>query len=162
MECDGILKWESKKAKTKGQKKEPEKELNLPCKQLRNSKNSRNCFWCFSIKQSASERKVYLKYMNLSEKWRDWTIFFPLWRAPSFPSLYIWNLYSGSIRQPTEHSCYLSNLPPIGFEMFIVQPTDKAFVSGEKGWGGGVRVEGLEGCDKGSSSQRLFSYCYFC
>ena len=65
MECDGILKWESKKAKTKGQKKEPEKELNLPCKQLRNSKNSGNCFWCFSIKQSASERKVYLKYMNL-------------------------------------------------------------------------------------------------
>lgn len=103
MECDGILKWESKKAKTKGQKKEPEKELNLPCKQLRNSKNSGNCFWCFSIKQSASERKVYLKYMNLTEKWRDWTIFFP----------------------------------PIGFEMFIVQPTDKAFVSGEKGWGGG-------------------------
>lgn len=46
--------------------------------------------------------------------------------------------------------------------MFIVQPTDKAFVSGEKGWGGGVRVEGLEGCDKGSSSQRLFSYYYFC
>ena len=76
MECDGILKWESKKAKTKGQKKEPEKELNLPCKQLRNSKNTGNCFWCFSIKQSASERKVYLKYMNLSEKWRDWTIFF--------------------------------------------------------------------------------------
>ena len=128
MECDGILKWESKKAKKKGRKKEPEKELNLPCKQLRNSKNTGNCFWCFSIKQSASERKVYLKYMNLTEKWRDWTIFFP----------------------------------PIGFEMFIVQPTDKAFVSGEKGWGGGVRVEGLEGCDKGSSSQRLFSYCYFC
>ena len=47
--------------------------------------------------------------------------------------------------------------------MFIVQPTDKAFVSGEKGGGGGgVRVEGLEGCDKGSSSQRLFSYYYFC
>lgn len=151
-----------RKLKKKGQKKEPEKELNLPCKQLRNSKNSGNCFWCFSIKRSASERKVYLKYMNSSEKWRDWTIFFPLWRAPSFPSLYIWNLYSGSIRQHTEHS-YLTNLPPIGFEMFIVQPTDKAFISGEKGWGGGgVRVEGLEGYDEGSSSQRLFSYCYFC
>ena len=30
MECDGILKWESKKAKKKGQKKEPEKELIYP------------------------------------------------------------------------------------------------------------------------------------
>ena len=152
-----------RKLKKKDKKKEPEKELNLPCKQLRNSKNTGNCFWCFSIKKSASERKVYLKYMNASEKWRDWTIFFPLWRVPSFPVLYIWNLYSGSIRQHTENSCYLTNLPPIGFEMFIVQPTDNAFVSGEKGWGGGgVRVEGLEGYDEGSSSQRLFSYCYFC
>lgn len=123
-----------RKLKKKDKKKNQKKKLNLPCKQLRNSKNSGNCFWCFSIKQSASERKVYLKYMNLSEKWRDWTIFFPLWREPSFPVLYIWNLYSGSIRQHTEHSCYLTK----------------------------VGVEGLEGYDKGSSSQRLFSYCYFC
>lgn len=131
MECDGILKWESKKAKKKKTKKSTRKRTKSTLQ------TAGNCFWCFSIKQSASERKVYLKYMNSSEKWRDWTIFFPLWRAPSFPVLYIWNLYSGSIRQHTEHSCYLTNLPPIGFEMFIVQPTDNAFVSGEKGGGGG-------------------------
>lgn len=32
MECDGILKWELKKVKKKGLKKELEKELNLFCK----------------------------------------------------------------------------------------------------------------------------------
>lgn len=161
MECDGILKWESKKAKTKGQKKKPEKELNLPCKQLRNSKNSRNCFWCFSIKQSASERKVYLKYVNLSEKWRDWTIFFPLWRAPSFPSLIyeicIQVLSDNILSTLVTSATYL----PSALKCLLCSLLTKLLFLGRK-VGGGVRVEGLEGCDKGSSSQRLFSYCYFC
>lgn len=150
-----------RKLKKKGPKKEPEKELNLPCKQLRNSKNTGNCFWCFSIKQSASERKVYLKYMNLVKNEEIGQYFF-LCEGHHLFLYFIYEiciqvLSDNILRTLVTSPTYL----PSALKCLFCSLLTKLLFLGRK-VGGGVRVEGLEGCDRGSSSQRLFSYCYFC